>query len=72
MSVHAWEAWENPEDSAAEWLEAATRPWREDGIEPTTDQLLQAAQAAALLAIAERIQAQLPFNQGLYDQDSTA
>jgi hypothetical protein len=55
MAIGDWRAWEDPDDSAGNWLERATAPWREGKVEPTADQLLQAAQVAAMLAIAERL-----------------
>ena len=61
VSIYKWDAWEDPEQSAADWLEEATAPWREGEFEPSRDQLLHAAEVAALLAIAERLQALIPL-----------
>ena len=62
VSIYKWDAWADPEQSAADWLQEATGPWREGEFEPSRDQLLQAAEVAALLAIAERrLQALIPL-----------
>jgi hypothetical protein len=61
VSIYKWDAWADPDRSAADWLEEATAPWREGEYEPSRDQLLQAAEVAALLAIAERLQALIPL-----------
>ena len=61
MSIYKWDAWADPDRSAADWLEEATAQWREGEFEPSRDQLLQAAEVAALLAIAERLQALIPL-----------
>ena len=61
VSIYKWDAWADPERSAADWLQEATGPWREGEFEPSRDQLLQAAEVAALLAIAERLQALIPL-----------
>jgi hypothetical protein len=47
--------WEAPAGSAANWLEQATASWREGYYQPPADELLLAAQVAALLAIEQRL-----------------
>lgn len=48
--------WESPAESASEWLEQATGPWRDRTQAPTTEQLLQAAQVAATLAVHQALE----------------